>query len=176
MPRWQAFEPYFWSLVDKNGPVPEHCPEVGNCWLWKGDVSKRYGRVCFRGGRTGAHRVAFILTSGEIPVGLLICHHCDNRLCVRPSHLFAGTSVDNMQDWTKKGRNKLINDPPRGDEHWTRRKTWTSYELPWSRLTLSDVVAIRGLHATGVSFVDIAKRYGVSRQTATRAALGETYR
>jgi hypothetical protein len=33
-----------------------------------------------------------------------ICHHCDNRVCVRPSHLFLGTRQDNVNDMMQKGR------------------------------------------------------------------------
>jgi hypothetical protein len=51
-----------------------------------------------------AHREAYRLTYGEIPAGLLICHHCDNRACVRPDHLFLGTYKDNAQDMVRKGR------------------------------------------------------------------------
>lgn len=30
LPLWDRF----WSHVDPNGPVPEACPELGQCWLW----------------------------------------------------------------------------------------------------------------------------------------------
>jgi hypothetical protein len=114
MPRWSPFEPYFWSLVDKSG----------DCWIWKGNrYGNGYGRVHYKGKRQPAHRVACALAGVPIPDGLLGCHSCDNKLCVRPSHIFLGTQVDNMQDWTKKGKNKLISDPSllkRGNEHWTR--------------------------------------------------------
>jgi len=61
-----------------------------------------YGTCRLNGRTTAAHRAAWILTVGPIPAGLLACHRCDNKLCVRPAHIFLGTAVDNQQDWSRK--------------------------------------------------------------------------
>jgi hypothetical protein len=51
-----------------------------------------------------AHRVAYTLSVGEIPEGLEVGHECDNRGCVRPSHLVACTHRQNFEDGKKRGR------------------------------------------------------------------------
>lgn len=56
-----------------------------------------------------AHRLAYAITYGPIGNGLLVCHKCDNPICVRPDHLFIGTQSDNQRDRVAKGRWKNPN-------------------------------------------------------------------
>lgn len=75
------------------------------CWEWQGSrMGGAYGRVHVQRRGRYAHRVAWELTNGPIPDGLVVCHHCDNPPCVRPDHLFLGTVQDNTDDKMRKGR------------------------------------------------------------------------
>jgi len=126
----------FWAKVNKNGPIPEHKPELGPCWVWTAATDPRgYGR--FGVGSHGlnrvyfAHRVSLALAGQMPPDELQGCHHCDNPPCVRPDHLFIGTLLDNMADMAAKGRNH--DDVCRNGHPCTPENThiyeWGGYEL-----------------------------------------------
>lgn len=56
-----------------------------------------------------AHRISYIIAYDSIPQDMLVCHSCDNPLCVRPTHLFLGTNADNVRDKELKGRGNHTN-------------------------------------------------------------------
>ena len=87
----------FWSKVNKQGPVSEHRPDLGPCWLWTACTPERgYGRFSFRAKVWFAHRVAYTLTFGEIPDDKELDHLCRVKKCVRPGHLDPVTHRGNM--------------------------------------------------------------------------------
>jgi hypothetical protein len=129
--------------------------DFDKCWEWGGSVDREnYGTFNLSFGdvyalnhnfprQTRAHRFAYALKYPFVYLNnkkLLVCHRCDNPLCVNPHHLFMGTDKDNAVDKAKKnrtGRNKLLR---------------------------SDIILIRKLYEQGYSCTEIAKRFPVGRQ------------
>jgi hypothetical protein len=186
-----AFIDRFWAKVNRNGPIPCHRPELGQCWLWTGTLrgSSEYGHVHLsRTKALIAHRVSYELAHGFIPSGLLVCHKCDVRLCVRPGHLFVGTHLDNMADMVAKGRGTVgdLNGSrlhperlPRGDSHPARRRPDylpRGEQQKSAKLTDATVTEARLLSAQGVSRTAIAGRLGVSVSAVSLAVRRKTWR
>lgn len=78
-------EARFWSKV-AIGPVSEHRPDLGPCWIWTGSRNAAgYGTFWWNGSML-AHRAAYRLARGFIP-DLGLDHLCRVSACVRPIHL-----------------------------------------------------------------------------------------
>lgn len=84
----------FWEFVEKNGPIPQNHPELGPCWMWTGTMQGRYGQHNANGTQYLAHRYIYEQTYGPLPKGHVAHHKCENRPCVRPTHLEPKTHLE----------------------------------------------------------------------------------
>jgi hypothetical protein len=91
------------ELYDKRSIQPGELKTP--CWLWTGWRNKRgYGVMGFRNKPWRVNRLSWLLHKGKIPPGKEICHRCNAPSCFRPSHLFAGTHLQNMQQAFRQNR------------------------------------------------------------------------
>ena len=128
----------FWEKVKK----------TSKCWLWTAHTNGRYGQFWINTKeKKYAHRISYELNKGKIPKGLLVCHKCDNPICVNPKHLWLGTYKENMQDASAKGR------------------TTTGEKSSTAKLKTADVLKIRKMYNTGrFTQKEIAKKFNVIQQ------------
>jgi len=132
----------------------------GGCWLWTGTLHQNgYGEMGI-GQRlhNRAHRVSFSVFRGAIPEGALVLHRCDVRACCNPSHLFLGSSTDNVRDMISKGRVRYK--PVRGSENTN------------ARLTDAQVVEIR---TSPESSYALAERLPVTASMVRRIRRGQAW-
>lgn len=74
------------------------------CWEWIGTLRRDgYGKFGSNYKYYSSHRWSYEYFIGPLG-GLLCCHHCDNKKCVNPFHLFAGTQKQNVKDCINKTR------------------------------------------------------------------------
>src|SRR5882672_11368025 len=86
------------------------------CWNWISGVNHRgYGNFWWdtTSKTISAHRASWLLHHGDIEEGKLVCHHCDNKICVNPQHLFLDTWKGNLDDMRRKGRDRYLS----GESH-----------------------------------------------------------
>lgn len=133
-------------LMDKTVRITE-----SGCWIFMGAIkSNGYGDIWRAGKVVGAHKASYEMFVGPVPDGLDVCHICDVRCCINPSHLFVGTRKENMQDCKSKGRIAASS----------------------SKLTAADVDEIR---ASTERNCEIARRLGFSQNIVSRVRKGTHY-
>jgi hypothetical protein len=69
-----------------------------DCWLWTGALQRQgYGYLSIRNKTWRAHRVAWEIFNGKIPVGLHIHHTCGSKICLNPAHMVLMTPAEHSR-------------------------------------------------------------------------------
>lgn len=71
--------------------------KVGDCWVRRGATTP----MMYWAGKTwSAYRLAYALWVGDLPTGChsVVHHRCENRLCLRPSHLVLMTKSEHGRE------------------------------------------------------------------------------
>lgn len=153
----------FWSHVQVGEP--------DECWDWTGTTTIHgYGRFKVSGKMISVHRYSYELSRGNLPSDLDICHTCNNRRCVNPKHLYAGTAKQNVADAIRAGtQHNFQKTGTRG----TRRHRGTA--VVGAVLTEQRVLEIFHRVRAGETHRAIAFEYGVGKTTVSKIASGQCW-
>lgn len=159
-----------------------HVKQPSGCWHWIGKPNQDgYGKLNVGGAKNAktllAHRVAYILAKGPIPSDAnVVCHVCDNPICVNPEHLFVGTQGDNVRDCMHKkriangDRHSSVTHPervPKGERVW--KATLTDHQVMKLRMENQTPVSIKKCK-------EIAAELGVGWEVIYNVLRGKTWR
>lgn len=154
----------FWKYVRK-------LPGKDACWEWTGKINKKNGYGIFqvatddyderfsryRQINIPPHRFSFELHFYSLNEFCAL-HRCDNRKCVRSTHLFRGTRIENQQDMKVKGR------AARGERSWH------------AKLTEKQVKLLRKKYQSGrVSQHELADEYGITQPQVSLIVLRKNW-
>lgn len=146
-------EKRFWQNVEKGD----------GCWLWTGARNQSgYGVIRVDNERRayGAHSYSLELATGQrCPEGMYACHHCDNKPCVNPAHLYYGTPKQNTADAVARGRLQV------GSANYR------------ARLTEAQVLDIRQRYASGAAnTIQLASEFDIAKSAIQGICSGNSWK
>ena len=137
------------------------CEKEKNGCLIFNKKKQKYPSFWFNGYKMLAHRYSYQTFVGEIPLGNVVMHVCDNPYRVNPKHLRAGTQSENVKDMYIKNRNK---------KH-------QGQFCPHSSLTFDLYKKIFAEYFNGThKYIELSKKFGIDPQTISWAIRGKTYK
>ena len=118
---------HYSNLINYGDPIPQRdknlkdrIEKIGwkmtnvGCWEWKGSINDSgYGVITIK--RLGliksrVHRLMVELKNNKkIPKDKVVCHKCNNPICINPEHLYIGTQQDNINDMCQSKRHWAYN-------------------------------------------------------------------
>ena len=127
--------------------------QKGDCFISISHAVSNCGylRLYLQGKQQLIHRVLYYNLHPNTNVDLVIRHTCDNRACINPNHLIAGTKADNTRDMIDRGR-EVYTPLPKGVKHHC------------AKFTKEQIITIRS-YGKRTTHKKLAIIYGVSAKT-----------
>ena len=105
----------------------------GSCVEWELRVNNQGYGLAWNGVKCVlAHRLSYVRHKEEVIEGKVVMHTCDNKVCINPRHLKAGTQSDNIKDCVRKRRHV-------GNQQLSKRDYKTIFKLRDKGLTLAQI-------------------------------------
>jgi len=168
-------EERFWSKVDRRAP--------DECWPWTRALGgSGYGNFVLRPGDlpevsqrryVNSHRLAFRLVHGRWPDPQAL-HGCDFRPCCNaesPEHIHEGTQADNLREMAERGR--AVSYDHRANPAAAKLTRDQVAEI--RRIYAEESNGRRGIHHRGVTYADLAERFGVHRDAIAKVVRRVTW-
>lgn len=138
------------------------------CWDYQGKLATNgYGRITIyvrnfipKTRHFVASRVAYAYFNGVDPGAKLVCHTCDNPVCINPDHLFLGTPKENTKDMFSKGR---------------AAKQYGEFN-PASKITEGVVLDVIGAIKAGKNNKEIASELPITHSQVSLIRLGKSWK
>lgn len=136
------------------------------CLIWTGAIQRHsYGAFKIGHEKIDAHVASWRIANGgqPVPIGQLVMHKCDCRMCVNPEHLQIGTASENMKHAHEDGRGDDFKS--QGEQHYNAKLT-------------SEIVAYIRLayKPRRLSFQRLATKLRVSASCVRQAYYGRSWK
>jgi len=155
----KEYQERFWTKVDREKSNTFYSGT--RCWEWNDCLTPQgYGQYYYNGKMISIHRYSYFISFGKFDSKLFVLHHCDNKKCVNPNHLFLGTHLENMQDMNKKGRRRDSAGEKNGQNKLTEKQVVKIYEM---------------YHSGDYLQKEIGKIFGVDNATISRIIRGKRW-
>lgn len=127
--------------------------ELTGCINWNSARGNTYSQIGASRVVYDVHRAMFSICNPEIDISsLYVCHKCNNKRCINPEHLYAGTALDNARDAVSTEQYKKSRRGARGEK------------AARAKLTAKEVLKIRIRDSHGENRSAIAREHSVTPQ------------
>ena len=139
------------------------CNEVGECLEWTGYMTNNVPQVTHMGHMVPVRRLMLELSGRPVRDGAFVGCDCGNKSCVNPEHAVIRTPTQHLQKMANIGAYNEAARLAKLMMHARKR----------SKLTVD---AVRDIRLSSDSSNEVAKQYGVSRQTISRIRSGDAWK